>query len=233
MTVIADKIKTRGYWSVVIRPIVFVENRIENYSTLFPLVQRLSVRVRGWDFPHIGDNEKTIRGRDWIGQEIDWDNVVESWRFYQSGHFAYLGGYWIDWTNDTAIWSPKPPEPYREKIIGVSDIAARYFEFFKFASGLALSEAGSERIYIRIEAHKLAGRYLWVDSNNRFPFRFPYTATVESFPQEAEFDRDTLIASSSSLSENWAKQLYQRFGWEPTDGLIKSMRKDFALYNID
>ncbi len=232
MTEIADKIKTRGYWSVMIHPTIYVEKRIENYASLFPLIRRLSVKIRGWDFPHIGNSEP-IRSHDWVGQEIEWYNEVESWRFYQSGLFVYLGGYEIDWTNDTSSWSPKPPEPYQEKVLGVSDIAVRFLEFFKLASGLALSEAGSERMYIKIEAHKLADRYLWVDSRNRAPFSTRYSASIESFPQEAEFDRDTLIASTSSLAGQWAWQLYQRFGWKPTDELVSSLRNDSVLYKID
>jgi hypothetical protein len=224
---LADKIKTQGYWSVIIRPETYDPKKVV-YEELFPLIRRLSVSIRGWDFPHISD-EGPIRDIDWVGQEIDWDNHVESWRFHQTGLFAYLGGYWIDWTTDTRNWSPKPPDPYVGKIIGVSDIAMRFYEFFKLAAGFALSDAGAEQMVVKIEAHHLNGRSLWVDSSSHFPFPSPNVARLVSFPQQGVFSREVLISRSDQLARDWARQLYARFGWEPSNEVVEVMQKKFSF----
>jgi hypothetical protein len=47
------KIHTRGYWHVVIRPTSFEEKHIPDYADLFPIVEKHSVQLRGWDYPHV------------------------------------------------------------------------------------------------------------------------------------------------------------------------------------
>lgn len=44
---ILDKIRTRGYWRVVIRPTSFDEDHIPDYADLFRIVEKNSVRLRG------------------------------------------------------------------------------------------------------------------------------------------------------------------------------------------
>jgi hypothetical protein len=52
---------------------------------LYPLLQKTAVSRRGWDFPHLDAHQRTHRDIDWIGEETDFANRLESWRFYQSG----------------------------------------------------------------------------------------------------------------------------------------------------
>ena len=50
---ILDKIRTRGYWRVVVRPVFFERNHMPNYSELFPIIAKNSVQRRGWGYPHV------------------------------------------------------------------------------------------------------------------------------------------------------------------------------------
>ena len=60
---VLDKIRTRGYWRVLIRPTQFDENHIADYSDLFPIVEKNSVQLRGWDYPHIDHRSQPLRAR--------------------------------------------------------------------------------------------------------------------------------------------------------------------------
>lgn len=57
MTGLLRKIGSRGYWHVIIRPSKYKKKRIEDISALFPLLEKLKVRWRGWDFPHLNYNK--------------------------------------------------------------------------------------------------------------------------------------------------------------------------------
>src|SRR5690242_8039998 len=106
---ILDKIRTRGYWRVVIRPKTFEENHIPNYSDLFPIVEKNSVRLRGgWDYPHIDYNSQPLRGPDWVGQEFDCRDEIEVWRLYMSGQFIHFFTPWGDWRDHSARWPEDP-----------------------------------------------------------------------------------------------------------------------------
>ena len=91
MSELLERIQSRGYWEVAIHPNSFVENRLGNISDIFPLVQRHSVQLRGWDFPHIDLRSGPLIGADWAGQDCDWNEYIESCRMHQSGQFTYLG----------------------------------------------------------------------------------------------------------------------------------------------
>ena len=91
MTELLTEIKSRGYWRIVVRPQSFVEERLE-YASLLDVIGSTSVRIRGWDFPHLGREEEIERQKDYVGTRVTWSSYREYWRFYQSGQFVYLGG---------------------------------------------------------------------------------------------------------------------------------------------
>jgi hypothetical protein len=80
-----EKIRSRGYWEVAIHPGRFDHKRVTSLGHLYPLLQKTAVSRRGWDFPHLDAHQRTHRDIDWIGEETDFANRLESWRFYQSG----------------------------------------------------------------------------------------------------------------------------------------------------
>ena len=98
MSAITDKIRSRGYWSVVIRPEVFIADRVK-YADLESVLEAATVRFRGWPVPFVDRREPPLRGDDWIGQDIDARVVghVEAWRFFSSGQFDHLRPISADW----------------------------------------------------------------------------------------------------------------------------------------
>lgn len=227
MIELTEKIKSHGYWRVVIRPEVPVEQRISSVTELFPLVQRLAVQLRGWDFPHIDIQSRPEIGDRWAGQDFEWRHHLERWRLYQSGQFVYLGAFSYDWATGTQNWLPQPPKPPRDALVGVSDAVCRFAEFFEFASALALSPAGGDPVFLSVGCHGIQGRELWLDDPNRIPFHQAPKASVQEFVQQNSFSAETLAAETRMLGNAWAKELFRRFGWDPSDEMLEGLRAQF------
>src|SRR5581483_8451600 len=92
-----EDIQSRGHWRVVIRPSTFVDPRVPDIVTLKPILEKIAVRLRGWDYPHVDDRTPVHIDLDWIGQEFSWQDYLEIWRFYQSGQLIHIAGMMEDW----------------------------------------------------------------------------------------------------------------------------------------
>lgn len=228
MTALTETIKTRGHWRVVVRPLKFIEDRIENVVDLFPIVQKSSVQIRGWDFPHIDNQNTPTIGRDSVMQEIDWNTHKEHWQLYQSGLFQYLGGFTVDWKESWENVVPQPHKVAPGSLLGVGDVVARFAEFFGFASAFAATSAADQEILLEIDCVGLSDRELWVDSSDRYPF-LPdqYLCKLEDYGQQSRFRRETLVAEAENLALLWARELFRRFGWDPTIDMLESTRRIF------
>lgn len=228
MTTHTQKIKSRGYWKVVVRPLKFLDSRIDNISELFPIVRKCSVQIRGWDFPHIDHRDPPLIGTDFVMQEINWRNHQEHWRLYQSGLFRYLGGFTVDWMSSWENVAPQPHKTDPGSLLGVGDVVARFAEFFGFVSAFANTEAADKEMVVEIHCVGLRDRELWVDSSDRYPF-LPdqYVCQIDNFPQRSSFTRERLIADADALALAWSRELFRRFGWDPPMDQLESTRQTF------
>ena len=129
------KIRTRGYWRVVVRPTPFEKTHIADYGQLFPIVQRNSVRLRGWDYPHI-DSGVAETGSDWVGQECDWQHEIEVWRLYQSGQFVHYFALAGEWRDQSDFWPAETGWNWGKQLYYVDTIYS-FLEVFEFATRLA------------------------------------------------------------------------------------------------
>jgi len=223
---IIKKIRSRGHWRVCIRSVEFDEKHVENISDLLPIVTAASVQLRGWDFPHIDQPNPSELGSDWVQQHIDWSRHIESWRIYQSGQFIYYGAYRIDWPKDATGLDQQPPFPPPEgSLMSAEDIVCCMAEFFEFAAALSLSEAGSPKLELSVTALHLDGRELQSSSSEIWGGP---RATLPKFEQKKVFDRQDLVSNTRSLGLQWAKELFRRFNWDPSDDLLEAIRARFG-----
>jgi hypothetical protein len=209
---ILDKIQTRGYWRVAIRPTSFDENHIPNYSDLFPIVEKNSVRLRGWDYPHIDDNTQPLTGVDWVGQEFECQDEIEVWRLYTSGqfvHFFATAGEWRDhstfWPAD-AGWKPGQFLYYIQTVYSLVEI-------FEFASRLALSPAGASSMHVEIQIAGLRGRRL-VSTDIMFPVSGTCITEMPVWKYCWKGTQTELIAQPRELAALATQDLFTRFRLE-------------------
>jgi hypothetical protein len=225
MSQLTDIIKSKGYWSIVIRPSSFVDKRISDYSRLLPILQATSVQLRGWDFPHIDRRAELLRDLDSLGQETDWEYFKEAWRFFQTGQFAYLVAIHEDWTElAPARWRPPSHLASQGPLLGVGDTLFRFSEVFEFAARLSMSEAGSEKMHIKVELHGLKGRSLWVDDPGRGSFDHRYVSEMETYPFEIDIERQFLIANAREMAIEPTVELFKRFGWNASVEILKDQQ---------
>lgn len=226
MSELLEKIQSRGYWRVSIRPIEFESKRVDDISALFPLVEKSAVRFRGWDFPHIDYKEPHRVDVDWVGQEFDWQHKKEIWRFYQSAQFIHISCMSIDWRDESTLW-PADEQWAPGQVLGIGEIIARFTEIFEFATRLSMSEAGAERIHLEIVLSNLEGRQLYVDSTRmRWGLHSTYRASLNEFPYELDTTQQELIATQRDLALFGANEVFKRFGWGATMEVLKSWQEE-------
>lgn len=214
MSDLLEKIRSRGYWHIVVRPGSFIENRVGSLSNLKGILERSSVRLRrSWSFPHVSDNAMLHKGADWIGQEIDLQNHLEMWRFYQSGQFVYFGGLVADWSNESDGRRGEA-SPNGKKKLGVLGVAIKYAEVFEFAARLSRTEAGDDAMHIEVSLRGIQNHELWTAD-------FPIISTSDEgrkVSDEFSFKKDvyalSLLASSNELAFKAAVETFKCFGWK-------------------
>lgn len=225
MSAILDKIHKYGYWRVIIRPTRFIKTRIE-YSELLPLLQKASVQYRSLRFPHVPLYEPEVsevhRDVEWIGYEFEFANFIEAWRFYISGQFAHRAAMWLDWRDLAGgvvgqNWKPGIG-------LGITETVLRFSEIFELASRLSLMSAGDDQMHIEIHVCNLSGRLLINDNPARGPLFQTYKTTIPEFPDVKDLTKTHLIAKHRELALQSSKELFSRFGWNPSTELLQSIQ---------
>jgi hypothetical protein len=211
---ILDKIRTRGYWRVVIRPTSFEEDHIPDYADLFRIVEKNSVRLRGWAYPHIDYQNSPLRGADWVGQEFDRRDEIELWRLYMSGQFVHCFTLWGDWRDHS---TDRPAEPGWKPGRFMLYVPTVYslVEIFEFAARLALSPASAVSMHVEIDLKKLRGRRL-MSTDIMAPLSGVYITQMPEWNYRWEGSQTDLIARPRELAAAAARDLFARFGLDLT-----------------
>jgi hypothetical protein len=196
----------------VIRPTSFQEDRIPNGSDLFPIIEKSSVRLRGWDYPHIDYKSRPITGADWVGQEFERDDEIEFWRFYMSGQFAHwfaLAGEWRDHSTHGQAEPGWQPGRYLYYIPTIYS----FVEILELAARLALSPAGAPFMHVEIDLKGLQGRQV-VSTDIMIPISGTYVTQVPNWNYCWEGSQTELIARPRELAAEAARELFARFHFE-------------------
>lgn len=205
MQQLIKKIKSRGYWRVVIRPSRFMQNRIPELGQCKKLIRDNAVRLRGWDYPHYDVTSEPHLGLDYVEQFSDFLSHIEAWRLYQSGQFVHYKALWEDW-EDYPGHQHIPPKEY------LSIIGTVYFltEIYEFASRLGSKGVLGDSCEIQVTLSNTANRKLKTFDPHR-PLFAKYETTLDEVPHSASFMTADLMTRSAELSLEHAIWLFQRF----------------------
>jgi len=228
MSEITEKIRSRGYWEVAIRPEPFNAERVE-YAKLDELLAGVAVRLRGWPVPFVDYREQPLRAENWIGQDIDAGGVshYEAWRFFMSGQFNHLRAVSADWRQGDERTQTRIPEGF-DAVIEVWEILFYLTEVFELASRLALGPAGDERMNIEVRLNGLENRGLVVAEWKRAEFFEPYRATLPSLERKVQLSRDVLVAEVHEQAVEMSRQMFLRFGWDADSGLLSDYQRELT-----
>jgi hypothetical protein len=222
MSDLLEQIRTRGYWRVEIRPTRFIADRLPEITSLFPLVERLSVRFRGWDYPHIDQRNRPHIDQDWVGQDFAWAHYREIWRLYQSAKFLHLFGLSEDWRDASELWPAPPGWEAGQNLYAMSALQT-YTEVYEFAARLSLAIPGDDPFYVGTRLANLRGRSLAGDQSTLF-WADHYVAQISQFEWNRELERGEMVARSRDLAAEAAKELLARFGWEVSVAFLRNQQ---------
>jgi hypothetical protein len=221
---LTDKLRSKGYWDVTIRPETFSDQRVA-YENLDELLESVVVRFRGWPVPFIDRRHETLHGDDWIGQDVDAVGHIEAWRFFTSCQFNHLRAVSADWryvslqaTEATDVFPARfefLPEGF-DYVIEIWEILFYLTEVFELAARLALSPAGDDTMSISVQLNARERRGLIVGQANRVPFDRPFGPPPESITREVTVPREELVAEPRALAVDMAREFLLRFGWKPS-----------------
>ena len=225
-TTVLDKIRSRGYWRVVIRPTTFQERQIPRCDDLLPIVEKSSVRLpnRPWEYPCI-DRSGVPGGDDWVWQEFERGPVIEYWRIYLSGQFVHFFAMAEDWTD---ALNSRPAEPGGQSG-QENDYLHTIFTFrgiYEFAARLALSPAGAGRMRVEVDLHGLKGRRLVTGPTVEPKWSFlGYPAEAAEWKHQWEGPQTELIASPRELATQAVHGFFfERFGVDLSLEILRMAR---------
>ncbi len=226
MSELLEKIRSRGYWKIVIHPAAFLEKRVENISDLYPILQKMSVELRGWDFPHLDPHIRYRIDKDWIEQSSEVDQYLEMWRFYQSGQFVDFLGMDEDWLDQFHGW-PLPENWRPESYLGVENAVFKFTEILEFAARLSLTQAGGEAMHLEIDLHGLNGRGLKLEKRRKgSSYLKDSRADIDKLPYRVDLSGTELITAAKELALKPAVELFRRFGWDPSLEILRDMQEN-------
>ena len=224
MTEVVKKLKSRGYWKVVIRPCEFKADRLTRFAELESAIRECAVSLRGWNFPHFDYRIDCTRTLDWTGQEIIWEHYTEMWRAYKSGQFVSLSGIWGDWRDQSGLWpidtSWKPGNS-----MGACDAVFRFTEIFEFAARFSRSKAGSDNLFIGIYLYGLKNRQL-VMEKHRAGFFNPKVSKVAEWKWEKRLLRTKLHTGIKEQALEPAIQLFEIFGVDVGEAILSEIQNE-------
>ena len=215
---ILDKIKSKGYWRVIIRPIKYKKNLINSIKDIVNLIQRNKVAFRGWDYPHINEGGIKVTGPNNVSCICDWPEgpKFEYWRFYKNGQFVH----YFSMREDINIGLEKRKGLQQEYHIETdkffSIISALYSvtEIFAFTSRLFFEIEEVDGVEIIIELHDVKDRVLFFWDGPRLLLE-THKCEYENglIRVEKNIKKDKLTNEYSELSLDVFAKILEAFGW--------------------
>ena len=181
---ILEKIKSTGYWKVILRPKEFHNELITPLSLCKNYLESSAVTLRGWSYPHI-ESHLISNGQDWVEHHTDYTDrpefgYVEFVRLYQSGQFYHLFACREDYSVSTdeipsrSVKTTSPTNKYLSILATLYTITEIYF----FASKL-FKHLDTDGISVDISLNDSVGRQLFFYDKSRY-LRRDYRCTIPS-----------------------------------------------------
>lgn len=232
------KIRSKGYWHVVIRPTIFDKDLKINLEDLKQIVNLSQVTKRGWYYPHI-DREKNIfiSGKDSIASFANWESYYEYWQFYENMQFVHLFAMREDYyMND--VFKEKIRNSYlhyrpsnEEKIDKFLSIIPTLFsitEIYYFAANVVKFANFKKEINITITLKDTDKRALCIDEPGFRNIYKPYTCNYEPVELTETLNALDLLNRHLELALNKTIELFHRFNWtDPNPEVFAKDQENF------
>lgn len=206
-----DKIKSKGYWRIEIRPTKFEKLRIQTLGEAQKLVQSCVVSLRGWDYPHW--NQETVQNmEDWVESWVDWQEFIEYWRFYRSGQFIHLFGLHEDYMDiEKVLPTRSPPRTKRTGYLSFVSTTYQVTEIFEFAARLANKDILRPSAFISVGLYNMKDHELASFSSRRMlhdGYVYPASSPIVI---EKEIPQQELVSRPDEFALGFVVDIFERF----------------------
>lgn len=220
-----NKIKSRGFWRINYQPST-ARNRLEMLKDCENIVEKYSIDLRGWDYPHIprrnDEDGKILRVGEFIEAWEDWGAYKEFWRMYKSGQFLYYRGLREDWFEEDVWREHLAKKILPEKFLGITlSVIYEVTEIFLFLARLTQGGLYENTVTVNISLNNIEGRELWIEDQNKIPFFSTKRANARLVSYSERYKRDDIINNHRDLSTDIILRVFDTFGWNPQDDFIK------------
>lgn len=228
-------IQDSPHWRLLYRPEVYIPERIPTLARVRELVEKHAVRLRGWDFPHMGREDEQGRGTNWVASWSTFMGHFEYWRFYQSAQFVYLSAVREVTEED---WDRKLRGHFADRVVPPVDVSKipgflsienfvyTVTEFYEFAARLVSTEVFGEGLEISIGLHGIRGFALTTGPNRAW--HSLYQATEEELVRSVATNTGQLGSESNELALDAVRWFFERFGWLDLNlSALRSVQTEF------
>jgi len=226
---VLKKIKSRGYWEVIIRPTQFKEERL-SLQECSHIIRECKVMLRGWDYPHISDRQPPrVGGVDYVESLTDWNGYKELWRMYQSGQFVHLFGCREDWLGEhISVFGPSRYSGIKPGLVlEVRMTLYSITEIYEFASRLVQKNLFDGSAFLSITLHGMKNRKLTFFESGRF-LSGDYICVINDLPQEKTIAVNELLGRGHEMALDHTLWILERFNWpSPPKDILKEDQKKF------
>lgn len=221
-----DQIKATGYTRVVIRP----TDKPETLTVVQArdIVDKSSVSLRGWDYPHIPHRDDEHGGNDTAADFAqgwcDWYCHREFWRMYKSGQFLHYKALREDLSKEGNI-------PQDGPVLATGSLIYSATEVVEFTYRLFRNNIYQGGASIDLTIGKTRGRQLWIDNPNRMPFSVPRKTASEAVAVGVMLTpSDFMAVDPKDPAMEMLLKVFDAFGWSASPEQIRKSQDE--LYGL-
>lgn len=211
---VREIIKTRGYWEVDIRPREPSRDRFENLTEVRTKVEESVVSLRGWDYPHFGNNPPPYSMNRRIESYVNFGPYKDYWTMFINGHFYHIFACKEDWYSSfEEVFKTKSRdniEPFTT--LGFMNTLLQITEIFEYAKRLGYRNVFGEKVRILITLHNMKNRKLKSLDRRRHLWR-EYVCNEDTIPVEEVLSLDDLVAEGHNTAINFTIKIFEIFNW--------------------
>ena len=218
-----NKIREKGYWKVIIRPVNFEEKLIPNKESAPKIIEDNKISLRGWDYPHIDAREGIIRsGTDSVSSFCDWQDGghFEFWKLYLNGQFVHYFSMVEDYKMSAEAlekargsFNFSSLDQDKDRFFSIINALYSVTEIFLFAANLAKAANFGEETEIIVELDNVEDRtlFFWGESfRNLFK---AYTCRYQPIEEKMIVKTSELIERPTEIALDFTMNIFREFNW--------------------
>ncbi|MBE0433328.1 hypothetical protein IBX73_07675 [candidate division WOR-3 bacterium] len=220
---IIDKIKTKGYWRILFRPLTS-EIKIGQLERCKQIVEQNGVKLRGWDYPHFprrkDESSDLLPGDNYYVGYDDWMQFKELWRMYQSGQFIHYKALSEDWYEE-GIKHEYAEYNNKYRILKITETIYFITEVFEFLSRLTKQGIYKDGVDLSIKLMHTEGRILYAEHGIGMRYLEHYKTAAPEISFERRYSEKQVAEDAPRLARDVLLHIFERFGWKPSADMIK------------